>query len=227
MSVLFQIISPFKLLQNLEQSSLCYTVGLCWFSILDIAVCTQIFIGGFLAQTLFWVASSCLDSVYFNASQQNGFLQVRLTPSITGPPVSLGPERDGRSLETGFKSGPLPSLVPGPTRAVWAEAENTERGRHGTMLARRVVEIIESAGHPIESHQTRSALELSARWWALRNQCCICQWALRLTATPTCLMHPARAFQKPVSFRINLIRLEGQAQANWFYLCTRKTHKHL
>ena len=52
-SILFQIIFPFKLLQNIEQSSLRYTVGLCWFYILDIAVCTEIFIGGFLAQTLF------------------------------------------------------------------------------------------------------------------------------------------------------------------------------
>ena len=39
-SILFQILFPFSLLQNIEQSSLCYTVGLCWLSILDIAVCT-------------------------------------------------------------------------------------------------------------------------------------------------------------------------------------------
>ena len=175
---------------------MCCTLGLCWFSILDIAVCTEIFIGGFLAQTLFWVGSSCLDSVYFNGSQQNGFLQVRITPSITGPPASLDPERDGRSLETGFKSGPLPSLVPGPTRAIWTEAENTERGRHETMLARLVVEITESAGHPVESHPIKSALELSARWWAFRDQCCICQRTLRSTETPTCLMHPGKSFSE-------------------------------
>ena len=39
-SVLFQILFPFRLLQNTEQSSLCYTVGPCLLSILNIAVCT-------------------------------------------------------------------------------------------------------------------------------------------------------------------------------------------
>ena len=39
-SILFQIFFPFRLLQNIEQSSLCCTVGLCWLSILNIAVCT-------------------------------------------------------------------------------------------------------------------------------------------------------------------------------------------
>ena len=39
-SILFQILFPFRLLQNIEQSSLCYTVGLCWLSIINIAVCT-------------------------------------------------------------------------------------------------------------------------------------------------------------------------------------------
>ena len=29
-SILFQILFPFRLLQNMEQSSLCYTVGPCW-----------------------------------------------------------------------------------------------------------------------------------------------------------------------------------------------------
>ena len=38
-SVLFQILFPFRLLQSIEQSSLCYTVGLCWISILNIALC--------------------------------------------------------------------------------------------------------------------------------------------------------------------------------------------
>ena len=32
--ILFQIIFPFRLLYNIEQSSLCYTVGPCWLSIL-------------------------------------------------------------------------------------------------------------------------------------------------------------------------------------------------
>ena len=38
-SILFQILFPFRLLQNIEQSSLCYTVGPCLLSILNIAVC--------------------------------------------------------------------------------------------------------------------------------------------------------------------------------------------
>ena len=39
-SILFQILFPFRLFQNIEQSFLCYTVGRCWLSILNIAVCT-------------------------------------------------------------------------------------------------------------------------------------------------------------------------------------------
>ena len=38
-SILFQILFPFRLLQNIEQSSLCYTVGPCWLSVLNIVVC--------------------------------------------------------------------------------------------------------------------------------------------------------------------------------------------
>ena len=33
-SILFQVLFPFRLLQNIEQSSLCYAVGPCWLSIL-------------------------------------------------------------------------------------------------------------------------------------------------------------------------------------------------
>ena len=40
-SILFQILSPLKLLQNIEYSSLCYTVGPCWLSVLYIVVCTR------------------------------------------------------------------------------------------------------------------------------------------------------------------------------------------
>ena len=36
-STLFQIPFPNRLLQNIEESSLCYTVGPCWLSILYIA----------------------------------------------------------------------------------------------------------------------------------------------------------------------------------------------
>ena len=36
--ILYQILLPRRLLQNIVQSSLCYTVGPCWLSILNIAV---------------------------------------------------------------------------------------------------------------------------------------------------------------------------------------------
>ena len=39
-SILFQILLPFRLLQNIEQCYLCYTLGPCCLSILNIAVCT-------------------------------------------------------------------------------------------------------------------------------------------------------------------------------------------
>ena len=39
-SILFQILFPFRLLQNIEQHSLCYTLGPCWLSILNITECT-------------------------------------------------------------------------------------------------------------------------------------------------------------------------------------------
>ena len=38
--ILFQILFPFRLLQSIEQSFLCCTVGPSWLSILNIAVCT-------------------------------------------------------------------------------------------------------------------------------------------------------------------------------------------
>ena len=38
--ILLQIIFSFRLLQNIEPNSLCYTVGPCWLSVLNIAVCT-------------------------------------------------------------------------------------------------------------------------------------------------------------------------------------------
>ena len=37
--ILFQILSPYGLLQNVEWSSLCYTVSPCWLSVLYIVVC--------------------------------------------------------------------------------------------------------------------------------------------------------------------------------------------
>ena len=37
--IFFQTFFPYKLLQNVEYSSLCYTIGPCWLSILYIVVC--------------------------------------------------------------------------------------------------------------------------------------------------------------------------------------------
>ena len=45
-SILFQILSPFRLLQSVEQSYLCCTVGPCWLFILNIVMCTHGFPGG-------------------------------------------------------------------------------------------------------------------------------------------------------------------------------------
>ena len=44
-SILFKITFPFSLLQNTEQSSLCYMVGSCWLSVLNIAVYTHPILG--------------------------------------------------------------------------------------------------------------------------------------------------------------------------------------
>ena len=41
-SILFQILFPFRLLHNIEQSSLCYRVGPYWLCILNIAVYTRL-----------------------------------------------------------------------------------------------------------------------------------------------------------------------------------------
>ena len=38
-SILFQILFPFRLLRNIDQISLCYTVGPCWLYILNTVVC--------------------------------------------------------------------------------------------------------------------------------------------------------------------------------------------
>ena len=40
LSIIFQILFPFRLLHSFEESSLCYTVGLCWLSTLNTAMCT-------------------------------------------------------------------------------------------------------------------------------------------------------------------------------------------
>ena len=38
----FQILFPYRLLQNIEYSSLCCIVGLCWLSILYVVVCIYV-----------------------------------------------------------------------------------------------------------------------------------------------------------------------------------------
>ena len=38
---ILQVFFPLRLLHNIEQRSLCYTVGSCWLYILNIAVCTH------------------------------------------------------------------------------------------------------------------------------------------------------------------------------------------
>ena len=42
-SMLFQILFPFRLLQNIEQSPLCYMVGPCWLSVLNVTLYTLLF----------------------------------------------------------------------------------------------------------------------------------------------------------------------------------------
>ena len=49
-SILFQILFPFRLLENIKQSSLCYTVGPCWASSF-----LSIFILKFLYFIYFWL----------------------------------------------------------------------------------------------------------------------------------------------------------------------------
>ena len=65
-SVLFKIIFPFRLLQNIEQSSLCYTVGPCWlcvcsscltlWDLMDYSPPGSSVHGIFLARILEWIS---------------------------------------------------------------------------------------------------------------------------------------------------------------------------
>ena len=56
-SILFQISFPFRLLQSTERSSLCYTVGLCWLSLSNIAMCTLRAVECFIPLVLLLVVS--------------------------------------------------------------------------------------------------------------------------------------------------------------------------
>ena len=64
-SILLQILFPFRLLQIIEQSSLCYTVRPCWLSILNIAVCIcQSQLGLFLKTIAHEVKLLCMSKMH-------------------------------------------------------------------------------------------------------------------------------------------------------------------
>ena len=42
LSILSQIPFPFRLPHNIEQSSMCYTIGPCWLPVLNRPVCTRL-----------------------------------------------------------------------------------------------------------------------------------------------------------------------------------------
>ena len=83
-SVLSQILFPFGLLHYIEQSSLCYTVGPCWLSVLNIAVIAcqpqlQIYLFLFPVVKITWF--SWLDMLYIlwsNAHLDRVFSSVNL-----------------------------------------------------------------------------------------------------------------------------------------------------
>ena len=54
-SILFQNLSTFRLIHNINQSSLCYTGDACWLSILNIAVCTRQFQKSDFKKSIFWL----------------------------------------------------------------------------------------------------------------------------------------------------------------------------
>ena len=64
-SILFQILFPIRLLQSIEQSSLCYIVGPCWLSILNIVVCVcHSPFAHFLFRLFDFLLLSCMSSLY-------------------------------------------------------------------------------------------------------------------------------------------------------------------
>ena len=80
-SILFQILFPFTLLQSIEQSSLCHTVGPCWLSILNIAVCACQSKGAFLGRN----AASCSEMVsgYGSNLSKNGNCGLTMVVCVT------------------------------------------------------------------------------------------------------------------------------------------------
>ena len=54
-SILFQNLFTFRLIHNINQRSLCYTVDACWLSILNIAVCTHQFQKSDFKKSIFWL----------------------------------------------------------------------------------------------------------------------------------------------------------------------------
>ena len=90
-SILFQILFPFRLLHNIEQSSLCYTAGPCWLSI-------------FLKIDLYWsiIASQYRVSFYCTTKRiSHMHTQVPIyPPSWASLPSSLShPSRSSQSTE--------------------------------------------------------------------------------------------------------------------------------
>ena len=74
MSILFQILFPFRLLHNIEQSSLRYTVGPCWSSILKTAYilkCTMSIPNSLTIPSPSNVDSFFLSSFFFDHAMQH------------------------------------------------------------------------------------------------------------------------------------------------------------
>ena len=67
--ILFQIISPVRLLQNTEQSSLCYTVGCSWLSILKLLKVSMTHI---LEKNEVDCTGRCLRSMILYAGEKGG-----------------------------------------------------------------------------------------------------------------------------------------------------------
>ena len=77
-SILFQILLPIRLLQNIEQSSLCYAVGPCWLSILF-----------YFLKNIYLVSlpSSLLDSL--NHQRADNRSKKNYNPAACGPKTTV------------------------------------------------------------------------------------------------------------------------------------------
>ena len=80
-SISFQILFPFRLSQNIEQSSLCYAVGPCWLSILYTVVCIFVFSNKFKPGTsTLDMESECPDGDSMDGSSSGA----RLSSAFSG-----------------------------------------------------------------------------------------------------------------------------------------------